>query len=55
MSDTGSVHSMQSGISGAGLQAIRAGAGRVSRLPGDTIFTPSALNDTLKPNWDMRH
>lgn len=55
MSDTGSVRSMQSGISGAGLHAIRAGAGRVSRLPGDTVFTQSALNDTLKPNWDMRH
>ncbi|KAI1438653.1 hypothetical protein GGR50DRAFT_639043 [Xylaria sp. CBS 124048] len=55
MSETGSVHSMQSGISGAGLSAIRSGAGRVSRLPTDTVFTQSALGNTLKPNWDMRH
>ncbi|KAI0395983.1 hypothetical protein F5Y17DRAFT_456487 [Xylariaceae sp. FL0594] len=54
MSETGSVRSMQSGISGAGLNALRAGAGRVSRLPGDTVFTQAALSDTLKPNWGMR-
>ncbi len=54
MSETGSVRSMHSGISGAGLNALRAGAGRVSRLPGDTVFTQTALNTTLKPNWGMR-
>ncbi|KAJ2986896.1 hypothetical protein NUW58_g4811 [Xylaria curta] len=54
MSETGSVRSMHSGISGAGLNALRAGAGRVSRLPGDTVFTQAALNTTLKPNWGMR-
>ncbi|KAI1820971.1 hypothetical protein F4861DRAFT_30819 [Xylaria intraflava] len=54
MSETGSVHSMHSGISGMGLSAIRSGAGRISRLPSDTVFTQSALNDTLKPSWDMR-
>ncbi|KAI8624025.1 hypothetical protein F5Y19DRAFT_481045 [Xylariaceae sp. FL1651] len=54
MSETGSVHSMHSGISGAGLNAIRAGAGRVSRLPGDTVFTQAALSDTLKPSWNIR-
>lgn len=54
MSETGSVRSMHSGISGVGLNAVRAGAGRVSRLPGDTVFTQAAMNTTLKPNWGMR-
>ncbi|KAI1328621.1 hypothetical protein F5Y16DRAFT_152694 [Xylariaceae sp. FL0255] len=54
MSDSGSVRSMQSGISNAGLSAIRAGAGRVSRLPGDMVFTQAAMGDTLKPQWGMR-
>ncbi|KAI3328069.1 hypothetical protein HD806DRAFT_349340 [Xylariaceae sp. AK1471] len=54
MSETGSVRSMHSGISGVGLNALRAGAGRISRLPGDTVFTQAAMTDTLKPNWGMR-
>ncbi|KAI4870711.1 hypothetical protein F4820DRAFT_403100 [Hypoxylon rubiginosum] len=54
MSDSGSVVSNRSGISSANLSAIRAGAGRVSRLPGDTVFTQAALGDTLKPSWNMR-
>ncbi|KAI2634314.1 hypothetical protein GGS26DRAFT_44239 [Hypomontagnella submonticulosa] len=54
MSDSGSVVSNRSGISSANLSAIRGGAGRVSRLPGDTVFTQAAMNDTLKPSWSMR-
>ncbi|KAI8949518.1 hypothetical protein F4801DRAFT_399697 [Xylaria longipes] len=54
MSETGSVRSMHSGISGVGLNALRSGAGRISRLPGDTVFAQAALNTTLKPNWGMR-
>ncbi|KAI1195998.1 hypothetical protein F5X97DRAFT_325936 [Nemania serpens] len=54
MNETGSVRSMHSGISGVGLNALRAGAGRVSRLPGDTVFTQASLGTTLKPNWGMR-
>ncbi|KAI1112767.1 hypothetical protein F5Y14DRAFT_249524 [Nemania sp. NC0429] len=54
MNDSGSVRSMHSGISGVGLNALRAGAGRVSRLPGDTVFTQASLGTTLKPNWGMR-
>ncbi|KAI1418227.1 hypothetical protein F5Y13DRAFT_37566 [Hypoxylon sp. FL1857] len=54
MSDSGSVVSVRSGISSANLSAIRAGAGRVSRLPGDTVFTQAATNNTLKPSWNMR-
>ncbi|KAI1179473.1 hypothetical protein F4777DRAFT_432170 [Nemania sp. FL0916] len=54
MSETGSVRSMHSGISGVGLNALRSGAGRVSRLPGDTVFTQAAMSTTLKPNWGMR-
>ncbi|KAI1816420.1 hypothetical protein GGS20DRAFT_538248 [Poronia punctata] len=54
MSDAGSVRSMHSGISGTGLSALRAGAGRVSRLPGDTVFSQAVMAETLKPNWGMR-
>ncbi|KAG5913583.1 hypothetical protein E4U42_000998 [Claviceps africana] len=53
-SDAGSIRSNKSGISQAQHDAIRRGAGRVSRLPGDTVFTPAATGDTLKPSWDMR-
>ncbi|KAI1083824.1 hypothetical protein F5B20DRAFT_351354 [Whalleya microplaca] len=54
MSDSGSVTSFNSGISSAKSSALRAGAGRVSRLPGDTVFTQANSNTTLKPNWGMR-
>lgn len=54
MSDAGSIRSNRSGISAVQLSALRSGAGRVSRLPGDTVFTSAALNDTLKPQWGMR-
>ncbi|KAL7623980.1 hypothetical protein AAE478_005537 [Parahypoxylon ruwenzoriense] len=54
MSDSGSVVSNRSGISSAGLSAVRGGAGRVSRLPGDSVFTQQASGSTLKPSWNMR-
>ncbi|PFH61985.1 hypothetical protein XA68_15527 [Ophiocordyceps unilateralis] len=53
-SDSGSIRSNRSGISAVQLGAIRSGAGRVSRLPGDTVFTTAALSDQLKPKWGMR-
>ncbi|KAK3372832.1 hypothetical protein B0T24DRAFT_593095 [Lasiosphaeria ovina] len=53
-SETGSIRSNRSGISAVQLGAIRSGAGRVSRLPGDTIFTQAAMSDKLKPQWTMR-
>ncbi|TDZ65996.1 hypothetical protein CTRI78_v003361 [Colletotrichum trifolii] len=53
MSDAGSIRSNRSGISAVNQAAIRSGAGRVSRLPGDAVFTPAALQDQLKPSWDM--
>ena len=55
MSDAGSIRSNRSGISAVNLNAIRSGAGRVSRLPGDMVFTAAAQLDTLKPQWNMRH
>ncbi|KAF6821251.1 hypothetical protein CSOJ01_00257 [Colletotrichum sojae] len=54
MSDAGSIRSNRSGISAVNQAAIRSGAGRVSRLPGDTVFTTNALSDQLKPQWGMR-
>lgn len=53
-SDAGSIRSNRSGISSVQLGAIRNGAGRVSRLPGDTVFTQAQTADTLKPQWGMR-
>jgi len=58
MNDAGSIRSNRSGRSGISAvqqQALRSGAGRVSRLPGDTVFTQAALGDTLKPSWNMRN
>ncbi|KAF5003463.1 hypothetical protein FDECE_9977, partial [Fusarium decemcellulare] len=54
MSDSGSIRSNRSGISQAQLGAIRGGAGRVSRLPGDTVFSQASMGDTLKPSWGIR-
>ncbi|KAL7933365.1 hypothetical protein V8C35DRAFT_304136 [Trichoderma chlorosporum] len=53
-SDAGSIRSNKSGMSQAQIQAIRSGAGRVSRLPGDTVFTTAAMDDQLKPSWTLR-
>ncbi|KFA80497.1 hypothetical protein S40288_02077 [Stachybotrys chartarum IBT 40288] len=54
MSDAGSIRSNRSGISAVQLTALRGGAGRVSRLPGDTVFTQASLENQLKPQWGMR-
>ncbi|KAK4122651.1 hypothetical protein N657DRAFT_574987 [Parathielavia appendiculata] len=53
-SDAGSIRSNRSGLSAVHAQAIRSGAGRVSRLPGDQVFTQAAMSKTLKPQWGMR-
>ncbi|KAK4042267.1 hypothetical protein C8A01DRAFT_14086 [Parachaetomium inaequale] len=53
-SDAGSIRSNRSGLSAAHANAIRGGAGRVSRLPGDQVFTQAAMSKTLKPEWGMR-
>ncbi|KAK7920377.1 hypothetical protein PG985_008399 [Apiospora marii] len=55
MSDAGSVRSMGSGISSRANTAVRGGAGRVSRLPGDEVFTDAAAANQLKPQWGMRN
>jgi len=54
MSDAGSIRSNRSGLSAVQQAAIRSGAGRISRLPGDTVFTQAAMTDQLKPQWGMR-
>jgi hypothetical protein len=53
MSDAGSIRSNRSGMSASAMSAVRSGAGRVSRLPGDTVFTQAAMANQLKPAWDM--
>jgi hypothetical protein len=57
MSDAGSIRSYRSnksGISAVSQAAIRKGAGRVSRLPGDTVFTQAQTSQQLRPSWGMR-
>ncbi|CAG9938811.1 unnamed protein product [Clonostachys rosea f. rosea IK726] len=54
MSDAGSIRSNRSGLSAQAAHAIRSGAGRISRLPGDQVFTQQALASELKPQWGMR-
>ncbi|KAL1838332.1 hypothetical protein VTJ49DRAFT_2793 [Mycothermus thermophilus] len=53
-SDAGSIRSNKSGLSALHANAIRQGAGRVSKLPGDQVFTQAAMAQTLKPQWGMR-
>ncbi|KAK3989836.1 hypothetical protein QBC44DRAFT_78671 [Cladorrhinum sp. PSN332] len=53
-SDAGSIRSNKSGLSQVHAAAIRGGAGRVSRLPGDQVFTSASLADSLKPSWGLR-
>lgn len=55
MSDAGSIRSNRSGMSRANEMAIRSGAGRVSRLPGDIIFSQAQMNDSLKPTFNMNN
>ncbi|RYO77653.1 hypothetical protein DL766_006825 [Monosporascus sp. MC13-8B] len=54
MSDAGSIRSNTTGLSSKNAVALRNGAGRVSRLPGDTVFTQADSGNTLKPQWGMR-
>lgn len=54
MSDAGSIRSNQSGISATQSAAIRSGAGRVSRLPEDMVFSTHQQGTQLKPQWNMR-
>lgn len=54
MSDAGSIRSNRSGISHVQLQAIRGGAHRVSRIPGDQVFAKDDLSNILRPTWGQR-
>lgn len=54
LSDAGSIRSNRSGISAVQQAAIRGGAGRVSRLPGDAVFTQADMANQLKPSWTQR-
>lgn len=55
MSDAGSIRSNRSGMSRVNEMAIRNGAGRVSRLPGDIIFSQAMMNESLKPTMNMHN
>lgn len=55
MSDAGSIRSNRSGLSRVTESAIRNGAGRLSRLPGDIIFSQAQMESTLKPTFNMHN
>lgn len=55
MSDAGSIRSNRSGMSRANEMAIRNGVGRVSRLPGDIIFSQAQMGESLKPTFNMHN
>lgn len=52
-SDAGSIRSGRS-TSSRQLANIRAGAYRVSRLPGEFVGTRNDFAQALKPSWDQR-
>lgn len=52
-SDSGSIRSARSGISAMQLDAVRAGAYRVSRIPKEMVTTRDDLALQLKPRMDM--
>lgn len=52
-SDTASIRSNRSGISAMGLQSVRAGAYRVSRIPKEFVDTRDNMASVLKPRLNM--
>ena len=52
-SDNGSIRSAKSGISAMQLDAVRAGAYRVSRIPKEMVTTRDDLATQLRPRMDM--
>ncbi|SLM34083.1 hypothetical protein LPUS_02759 [Lasallia pustulata] len=53
-SDSGSIRSNRSAMSGAQLNNIRSGAYRVSRIPKEVVFSKNEIAETLKPTWNQR-
>jgi hypothetical protein len=53
-SDAGSVRSGRSNVSAQQVHNIRAGAYRMSRLPGHLAGTKDDIMSGLKPTWDLR-
>lgn len=52
-SDAGSIRSARSGISAMQLDAVRAGAYRVSRIPKEMVTTREDLASQLRPRMDL--
>jgi hypothetical protein len=52
-SDAGSIRSARSGISAMQLDAVRAGAYRVSRIPKEMVTTPQDLAAQLRPKMNL--
>jgi len=52
-SDAGSIRSARSGISAMQMDAVRAGAYRVSRIPKEMVTTKEDLSAQLRPKMDL--
>lgn len=52
-SDAGSIRSARSGISAMQMDAVRAGAYRVSRIPKEYVTSKEDLTNQLKPKWNL--
>ena len=52
-SDSGSIRSARSGMSAMQLDAVRAGAYRVSRIPKEFVTSREDLSTQLRPKWDL--
>nr|POF16538.1 hypothetical protein CFP56_24056 [Quercus suber] len=52
-SDAGSIRSARSGISAMQMDAVRAGAYRVSRIPKDVVMTKDSMASQLRPKMDL--
>nr|POE85558.1 hypothetical protein CFP56_43874 [Quercus suber] len=52
-SDAGSIRSARSGISAMQMDAVRAGAYRVSRIPMDVVMTKDSMASQLRPKMDL--
>lgn len=56
-SDAGSIRSGRStgsAMSAAQMHSLRAGAYRVSRIPKGVVGTKEEINNSLRPQWNLR-
>lgn len=52
-SDAGSIRSARSGISAMHMDAVRAGAYRISRIPKEYVTSKDDISNQLRPKWNL--